>query len=152
MKVWEIKKGQKHFWKLAQTFDATLQYIQYKWLSFLILICSISYDLQTNNSPIPIGMSFLKQRSTRFGHWGFGRGLFVGKGGGGGGSCISEWAAVLRRMLSACFCYLVKPPPPTFTSTTTFIHLCDPDWANPHQLQLCFLTKQIDLFCQWIVF
>lgn len=52
----------------------------------------------------------------------------MGKGSGGGESCISEGAAVLRRMLSACFLYLVKVPPASTissTNTITFIHLYD---------------------------
>lgn len=50
--------------------------------------------------------------------------MSVEKDSGGGESCISVGAAVLRRMLLACFRYLIKIPPPSLVLMLRLLYVC----------------------------
>lgn len=62
------------------------------------------------------------------------------------GSCSTEEDAFSMFLLSR-----KDPPSISSTNTTTFIHLCDPDQANPHQLQLCWVNRAaLSMHCSLI--
>lgn len=112
----------------------------------------MKHDLQTIYSDWKILPETEKHYICPLGIWKKSR---CGNDGGGGQQSVSEGSAVQRRMLSVCFCYLIRPPPPApslLQMLLLFIHLSDLDQAKPHQLQLCYITGCLELPFQCIVF
>lgn len=129
------------------------------WEPYICDIKGRNVELATWNTiykpSIPIGSSFRKQRSTIFAHWGFGRGVSVGKTMGGGESSISEEAAVQRRMLLVCFCYFIglRPHPPSLLQTLSLFYICA-IWIRQIRISCSRVTSPSVSSCyfQYIVF
>lgn len=89
---------------------------------------NLNHELQTNNSSISIGISFLKQRSTMFARWGFGRGVCVGGKAVGEGNRAFPKGRELRSW-GGCFQHVSViserfPAPPSLLLILPLLYIC----------------------------